>query len=180
MSSDQLKRARAAVSTSVVGRAYVEVLALYALGFGPSVVRAILLLTHAYTEPVVRATLLQQLWDGGDDPTASATCILLALALAKLRGLTREDLGLVIPAPADLRERIKFGITGLVYFGVVAVCNMLPILWHPHGGEVGGWSVLSGVPFAVISGGMLEEVVLLGFLTAVLRQAGQPWLRIVR
>ena len=169
---------RRAVVEHPARRAYAEVLAVYMLAFGPSVVRAVLLLFHAYTRPVVHATLVGQLWNGADDPVASLACVLLAVALARLRGLTGDDLGLVIPARADLRERLKFGISGLVFFAVVAVCNTLPILWHSPGGETGAWSVLSNVPRSIVSGGMLEEVVLLGFLVAVLRQAGQSWARI--
>ena len=160
-------------------RAYVEVAAVYLLGFGPAVASAFYLLDHP--DHILNTdvpTLQGQVLDEAVNWGIALPGLALALWLMRRRGWTLRRLGISprwVAGKAGRRQAIAIGCVMFAaqIAGAVVLSAAAPHASFPFG-RTGAWGMIGGVSGAVRSG-FLEELVVTAFVITTLRQARRPW-----
>jgi membrane protease YdiL (CAAX protease family) len=160
-------------------RAYAEVAAVYALGFGPAVATAFYLLDHpGHILNSHVPTLHGQLVSEGVDWAISLPGLLLALWLMWRRGWTWRRLGIAprwVTGSLRRRQALAIGCTNFAATFVAAIVLASVAQGHHFPfGRTGAWGMIGGVSGAVRSG-FLEELIVTAFVITTLRQARRPW-----
>lgn len=169
------RQERAAISAR---RAYTEVALVYVLGFGYSVLSAIVLLNHpddvSHRVPTPGGQLLGVAFTWG----LQLPGIALALWLARRRGWTLRRLGIRpawVAAGTQRAQAVRIlGVMFVAQFVAAFTFSALARGTHfPHG-AIGPWGMIGGISGAVRSG-FTEELVVTAFIIVTLRQARRPW-----
>lgn len=160
------------------GRAYAEVLLVFAAFFLAGIVAASLLLAGRYRNGLSTAS-----WGAyGNQAVDLIAQIGLALAVVLLlsarRGVSASTLGLRIPRLDDGRLAVSRSIRivawGLFALIVGGVLNAVLQTGHLPTGSPTAPELLFGVVDSV-QAGVIEELVVLAFVVVTLRQARRPW-----
>jgi membrane protease YdiL (CAAX protease family) len=163
-------------------RAYLEVAAVYLLGFGYPVVSAFILLAHPGDVSTHVPTLHGQLIGVGVTWALQLPGLVLALWLARRRGWTLRRLG-IRPTwvAADTQRgqavRIICVMFAAQFFAAFMLSQVARGAHFPHG-ATGPWGLVGGVSGAIRSG-ISEELVVTAFIIVTLRQARRPWREIL-
>lgn len=163
--------------------AYLHVIALVALFFGPGTINAVLALAGQWPTPAV-PTLGTAVPGAMRDLAGTGAAVWLVVLLARRRGLTAPQLGWapVLPWEPKVRQALAVGMAYLM--AIVVAQGLLEGLRHVAGGSEypalpeGQWGVLTAVTGS-LQAGVVEELVLVAALVTFLEQASQPWWRIM-
>jgi hypothetical protein len=159
-------------------RAYTEVLLVFAAFFLAGVVSAALLLASRYHNPFQNGSWSDYVPAMIDALALTGLAVAVVLLLSSRRGVTPKALGLTLPRGAD--GRLAGGVTTrILAWGIFAqvlggVINAVLQTGHLPTSQPNGAELLFSV-FDSVQAGVVEELVVLGFVVVTLRQAGRPW-----
>ena len=163
-------------------RAYAEVVLVYVVGFGYSVVSAFILLRHPGDVSLHVPTPGGQLLGVAFTWALQLPGIGLAIWLLRRRGWSLSRLGIrpTWVAPATQRGQAVqiLAVMFVAQFAAAFAFSALARRTHfPHG-PVGPWGMIGGLSGALRSG-FTEELVVTAFVIVTLRQARRPWREIL-
>jgi hypothetical protein len=159
-------------------RAYTEVLLVFAAFFLAGVVSAGLLLGGRYHDPLQNGSWSDYVPAMIDALALTGLAVAVVLLLSARRGVTPRALGLTLPRGAN--GRLAAGVTTrILAWGIFAqvlggVINAILQTGHLPTSQPNGAELLFSV-FDSVQAGVVEELVVLGFVVVTLRQAGRPW-----
>jgi membrane protease YdiL (CAAX protease family) len=152
-------------------QAYLEVIGVYLIFFGPSIVAAVGSLAN-YTQPNPEGWWITGP-NGFEEIVQAATAVLVVLLLAQRRGRTRRDVGLVLARQAGgpgTRQAIRMAAWAVLAFFVGSiVTSALATGNFPYGHVSAANTVLDLT--AAGNAGIVEELIVVGFLVTTLEQA---------
>jgi membrane protease YdiL (CAAX protease family) len=164
-------------------RAYLQVAAVYVLGFGLPVVNAFILLAHP-GEGINQSvpTLHGQVIDESLGWALQLPGVLLAVWLAHRRGWTLRRLGIApLWATGSTGRKQAYRIGAVMFLSQLVAAVVLslvaPNASFPHG-ATGAWGMIGGISGSIRSG-FAEELVVTAFIVTTLRQARRPWQEIL-
>lgn len=163
--------------------AYLQVIGLVVLFFGPGTINAGLALAGqrpAAPVPTVGTAVPAAM----RDLAVTAAAVWLVVLLARSRGLTGQQLGWAPALPRELKLRQGLAVGVLYGLAIGVALSLLLALRRVAGGgqypsePEGAWGALTAVTGS-LSAGVVEELVLVAALVTFLEQARQPWWRIM-
>ncbi len=161
-------------------RALGEVFGLWALVFGVPVLNAVLLLTGDLPQQQGAPTVGGELQEAGRRFALIGVAVWLAVLLTRARSVPLAALGLRPPwAWHEVYRRQALGVAAFMFCGGLIADKIFQFLdadaAYPFS-ERGPANLIS-VPAAAMGAGVVEELVLVGFLVVTLEQARTPtWL----
>ncbi len=160
------------------GRAYAEVLLVFAAFFLAGIVAASLLLADRYRNSLNTASWAAYGNQAVDLIAQIGLALAVVLLLSARRGVSGSALGLRIPRLDDGRLAVSRSIRivawGLFALIVGGVLNAVLQTGHLPTGSPTAPELLFGVVDSV-QAGVIEELVVLAFVVVTLRQARRPW-----
>lgn len=170
-------------ASGTVRTAYLQVLGLVAVFYGPGVIGAVFVLAGQW--PATPApTVAREVVGAAEDLAAAAVAVWLVVLLAQRRGLTGAQLGWAPALPRGLKARQALAVGVLYGLAISVALLLLGGLRRVAGGAEypaapeGHLGALRAVTGSV-NAGVVEELVLVAVLVTFLEQAGQPWWRIL-
>jgi hypothetical protein len=167
---------------STVARAYVEVLGVFLMFFGASVLFAVSDLAGRLTEPIRDPSWAVLTPQAVDDLAHAALAVAVVILLGRTSGITRADLGLAWRRDEHGRvarwSEIRLGALAFI---ALIVGSVVAAIVKTHGPHLG---FASTARFAYetahsIEAGIMEECVVLAFLVTRLRRINRPVAEIV-
>jgi hypothetical protein len=159
-------------------RAYGEVLFVFLGFFATGIVAAAVLLAGRYKDLEPKGSWALYGTNMVDVVSQIGLAVAMVLLLSDRRGVTFRTLGLSLPRRGDggvafgrLTRIASWAVFALVLGGVV---NALLQSGHLPTSQTTGPAALFGV-FDSVQAGVIEEMVVLGFVVVTLRQARRPW-----
>jgi membrane protease YdiL (CAAX protease family) len=157
-------------------RAYLEVLGVFAAFFGAGIIAAGFSLSSDLSSPTGGwGAFLPSAFDNLAQAGTAATLVLL---LSRQRGISRQALGLVLPrradGAADVGAALRVATWALVAFiGGSIVTSLLATGKYNVSPHLNA-AYLVYTSTAAVNAGIVEEMVVLGFVVVTLQQARRP------